>query len=206
MKEVLEFAFTPGFPPAHIWLGVSVESQKYADERIPLLLQTPAAVRFLSVEPMLEAVDLENLPSASGIGRYLNCLSNAGADPGALIPSKIDWVICGGESGPGARGFNLAWAESLLGQCRDAGVPFFMKQAGSVPVMDESAWSEKYSPMRGLAAEKRYWLKASHDKRAPLGCVPLVMKDRKGGDPAEWPELLRVREFPTSQKTEAVPA
>ena len=173
------------WPRPNIWLGVSVEDQQRADERIPLLLQTPAAIRFLSVEPLLEAVDLENLPSASGIGRYLNCLSNAGVDPGAEIPSKIDWVICGGESGPGARPFNLAWAESLLAQCRSADVPFFMKQIGSKP----------------------------YDDTKPVGkngdayiYQPLPLTDRKGGDPAEWSESLRVREFPRPAVREAVSA
>lgn len=149
------------WPVPHVWCGVSVESQKYADERIPLLLQTPAAVRFLSVEPQLEAVDLEELPSASGIGRHLNALSNAGVDAGADIPTKIDWVICGGESGPGARPFNLSWAESLREQCKAAGVAFFMKQVGV------NSWPRN-----------------------------LLTKDRKGGDPSEWPEGLRVREWP----------
>jgi protein gp37 len=174
MREMMSFAAV--FAQPNIWLGTSVESQKYADERIPLLLQTPAAVRFLSVEPMLEAVDLENLPSASGIGRYLNCLSNAGADPGAIIPSKIDWVICGGESGPGARPFNLAWAESLQEQCKAAGVAFFMKQAGSAPTWD---------PECGIKTQE------------------FLCTDSKGGDPSEWPEHLRVRQFPAERTVTA---
>jgi len=158
------------WPRPNIWIGVSVEDQQRADERIPLLLQTPATVRFLSVEPQLEAVDLENLPSASGIGRYLNCLSNAGVDPGADIPSKIDWVICGGESGPGARPFNLAWAESLLAQCDAANIPFFMKQIGSRPI-----WPEQNITL-------------------------IIPGNSKGGDPSEWPAHLRVREFPKVQE------
>jgi protein gp37 len=141
------------WPQKHIWPGVSVESQKYADERIPLLLQTPAGVRFLSVEPMLEAVDL---------GDY------------KPLDVYIDWVICGGESGPGARPFNLAWAESLMEQCKDAGVPFFMKQIGSNPVNSATA---------------RLLPKAHSTER-----------DRKGGDPSEWPEHLRVRQFPGAEK------
>jgi protein gp37 len=196
MQQLLtqEFAFNksplPQWAPSkwpfpNIWLGTSVESQKYADERIPLLLQTPAAVRFLSVEPMLEAVDL--------IGKDWqdSALHQYEQDP------KIDWVICGGESGPGARPFNLAWAESLMEQCQDAGVAFFMKQIGSVPTLDEKIWSDRYSPMRGLAADKKYWLKASHDKRAPKGEVPLLVKNSKGGDPSEWPAHLRIRQFPS---------
>lgn len=181
MESVFSFKYsnsTSQFTPPHLWAGVSVEDQQRADERIPLLLQTPAAVRFLSVEPMLEAVDLEHLPSFSGIGRYLDCLSNAGVDRGADIPSKIDWVICGGESGPGARPFNLAWAESLQAQSKAASVPFFMKQVGTNP-----QWPDNLK--RGI-----HWDRS----------------DRKGGDPSKWPESLRVREFPTVETREAVTA
>jgi protein gp37 len=114
-----------------VWQGVSVENQKAADVRIPLLLQTPAAVRFISAEPLLGPVNLEELPSASGIGRHLDALSNAGVDKGALIPNKLDWCIIGGESGPGARPMNPDWARSLRDQCQAAKVAFFMKQMGS---------------------------------------------------------------------------
>ena len=165
------------WPLPNLWLGVSVESQQYADERIPLLLQTPAAVRFLSVEPMLEAVDLENLPSASGIGRHLNCLNNSGVDSGVEIASKIDWVICGGESGPGARPFNLAWAEYLQEQCKVAGVAFFMKQMGSFPFNGSKIVGR--DRINGATLHQR-----------------IRLKDSKGGDMSEWPEHLRVREFP----------
>lgn len=121
-------AIATGLP--NVWLGVSVEGQEAADKRIPLLLQTPAVVRFISAEPLLGPVSLEELPSASGIGRYLDALSTAGVDPGALIPTKLDWVICGGESGPGARPMHPDWARSLRDQCQSAGVPFFFKQHG----------------------------------------------------------------------------
>jgi hypothetical protein len=87
-------------------------------------------------------------------------------------------VICGGESGPGARPFNLAWAESILEQCKAAGVPFFMKQIGGRP------YASKDSPSFGYST---------------LVFREHFMKDRKGGDPSEWPEHLRVREFPQSQ-------
>lgn len=125
---VLEWS---GLPLPNVWLGTSVENQKYADERVPFLLQTLAAVRFISAEPLLGPIDLTSLPSASGIGRYLDSLSNAGVDPGALISSKLDWVICGGESGPGARPCNTEWLESIVNQCREAKTPCFVKQLGS---------------------------------------------------------------------------
>src|ERR1700677_1725131 len=160
----------------NIWLGVSVESQKYADERIPLLLQTPAAVRFLSVEPMLEAVNLREVCSCGHIHSETCCeiIRDAHGSYACGCPSRcgiqmgIDWVICGGESGPRARPFNLAWAESLHEQCKTWDVPFFMKQIGS-----NATFNERPYPFR----EK-------------IGAY-----DRKGGDPAEWPEHLRIREL-----------
>ncbi len=109
-------------PLPNLWLGVSVEDQKAADERIPLLLQTPAAKRFISAEPLLGAVDLE--AAAHGF----TC---AGTDDGRSHPLRgLDWVICGGESGPNARPMHPDWARSLRDQCADADVPFFFKQWG----------------------------------------------------------------------------
>src|SRR3990167_7231005 len=135
-----------GHPLKNVWLGVSAEDQATADERIPLLLQTPAVVRWLSIEPLLGPVDLTALPSASGIGRHLDALSNAGVDPGALIPSKIDWVVVGGESGPNARPMHPDWARALRDQCQAADVPFFFKQWGEWrPICKgESEW---YQPI-----------------------------------------------------------
>jgi protein gp37 len=168
----------------NVWLGVSIEDQQRADERIPLLLQTPASVRFLSVEPMLEAVDLDG--EGIGTAHALGCGDPSHRDRNDGDCRGVDWVICGGESGHGARPFNLAWAESLLGQCKNAGVPFFMKQIGGVPMWTEDFWRSQ--PIRLLCCNNR--------DRVPPGHVPLKMVDRKGGDPAEWPEHLRVREFP----------
>jgi protein gp37 len=113
-----------GRVPSHIWLGVSVENQAAADERIPLLLQVPAAVRFLSCEPLLEGVNLERVDWNGSTG--LCVLERA--------PTRIDWVIVGGESGSKARPFDLAWARSIRDQCAAAGVPYFFKQAGARPV------------------------------------------------------------------------
>lgn len=102
----------------HVWLGVSVEDQATADERIPLLLETPAAVRWVSAEPLLGPVDFqrfqEHLPPAVHLG-WLD---------------DIDWLVCGGESGPGARPMHPDWARSARDQCVAAGVPFFFKQWG----------------------------------------------------------------------------
>jgi protein gp37 len=111
----------------NVWLGVSVEDQRAADERIPLLLRTPAAVRFLSCEPLLGPVDL---------GRWLICEPCDDGRPvtmGTILHCqnpRLDWVIVGGESGPGARPMHPDWARSLRDQCQAAGVPFFFKQWG----------------------------------------------------------------------------
>lgn len=95
-------------PLAHIWLGVSAEDQATADERLPLLLQTPAAVRWLSAEPLLGPLDLRPY----------------------LEPSGLQWVVAGGESGPRARPLQLAWVRAIRDACAAAGVPFFFKQVG----------------------------------------------------------------------------
>lgn len=117
----------PSLSPAPwIWLGVSVEDQATADERIPLLLQTPAAVRFLSCEPLLSEVDLRRLCSPYEIDA-LNPESN---EDTYYETVSIDWVIVGGESGTHARPMHPAWVRSLRDQCVSAGVPFFFKQWG----------------------------------------------------------------------------
>ena len=123
-------------PLPNVWLGVSVENQAAADERIPWLLQTPAAVWFVSVEPMLEAVNL-HLSSMSADGYRMlsrwygpDGFDKTGSQP-ELEQRELDWVICGGESGPGARPMHPDWARSLRDQCQAAGVPFFFKQWGA---------------------------------------------------------------------------
>lgn len=120
----------------HIWLGVSVENQARADERIPILLEIPAAVRFISVEPMLGPVILsqgyvdylagwhtepEHAPGCNG-----SCYSCP--VPVQVQDDGLDWVVCGAETGPGARPMELAWARSLRDQCQAEGVPFFFKR------------------------------------------------------------------------------
>jgi protein gp37 len=156
------------WPLPNVWLGVSVENQRFADERIPLLLQTPAAVRFISAEPLLGPVDLLRIPRAGQHHDYLT-----GEYTGALekrTTSRLDWVIVGGESGAGARPMDLAWARSIVQQCQAAGVPVFVKQLGA-------------KPAEGLAYPGRQSFRNLHNK--------------KGGDPSEWPEDLRVlRQFP----------
>lgn len=104
------------WPWPNVWLGTSVETQQFADERIPHLLRVPAAVRFLSVEPLLGPVDLSAF------------LPTPLCEDGLPL---LDWVIVGGESGARARPFDLAWARSIRDQCRAAGTAFFFKQGGA---------------------------------------------------------------------------
>lgn len=143
-------------PLPNVWLGVSVEDQKRADERIPDLLQTPAAKRFLSCEPLLGSVDLERVLYKedyyeSGANHYIDVLRGgfwspwgpgfrAGQDGepknhftnhSDLKDCLIDWVIVGGESGKGARPMHPDWARTIRDQCAAANVPFFFKQWGS---------------------------------------------------------------------------
>jgi protein gp37 len=171
----------------NVWLGVSVENQKAADERIPLLLQTPAAVRFVSAEPLLGPVDLK-LGGKNFGGRW-KCSScglvgtNAdeiGMGRCAQCGHEIDeedcgihWIICGGESGHGARPMNISWVKSIIQQCEAAGTSVFIKQLGSRPIGDHP----------GCLID--------------CGCgLHNGFHDRKGGDISEFPIDLQVREFP----------
>lgn len=109
------------WPLPNVWLGVSVENQKAVDERIRHLLQTPAAVRFLSMEPLLGEVNLE-------FNVQFEHPDNEGYGVDAI--KGLDWVIVGGESGPHARPMHPDWARDIRDQCQAAGVPFFFKQWG----------------------------------------------------------------------------
>lgn len=117
-----------GMPLPNVWLGVSVEDQTRADERIPLLLQAPATKRFASCEPLLGLVTLHDWLTRDWHPTM----------PPETTP-RIDWVIAGGESGPGARPMHPDWVRSLRGQCTAAGVPFFFKQWGGwIPISQMS--------------------------------------------------------------------
>lgn len=125
--------------PRNVWLGVTAENQEKANERIPILLQIPAAKRFVSVEPMLGSVDLEDWFESSQFCNACGSVQLETDDTSCrrcgdirTRPGKngLDWVICGGETGPGARPMHPDWARSLRDQCVSAGVPFFFKQQG----------------------------------------------------------------------------
>lgn len=137
------------WPLPNVWLGVTAENQETANERIPTLLQMPAAKRFVSVEPMLGAVDLTEIPLGPN-GYGLNFELNA---PNGWITGyrengspkvhrndqygKLDWVICGGETGPGARPMHPDWVRNLRDQCVGADVPFFFKAWGDYCYVDQ---------------------------------------------------------------------
>lgn len=124
---------TKDWPLPNVWLGVSAENQKTADERIPLLLDTPAAIRFVSCEPMLGQIDLRPYlwASCSFDNPSTFPMMNGPRRNEAIAPAGLlHWVICGGESGPYARPLHPDWARGLRDQCADAGVPFFFKQWG----------------------------------------------------------------------------
>lgn len=210
MMELLPHLRYPGGqkwmdrPERHIWMGVSVETQ-FEEERIEHLVQTPAAVRFLSLEPLLQPIDL-----SKWLIRDADCPTCRGArvdtcdDPGCPCDGhmhtgevcgwrghrrKIHWVIVGGESGPRARRMQLDWVRTIVAQCKEKGVPVFVKQLGSKP---QSGWKSRQQPNCGCREAGCPHL---------LMALPIVMKlkDGHGGDPEEWPEDLRVREFPEHQ-------
>jgi protein gp37 len=164
-KHTGPFART-AWPLPNVHLGTSVEDQQRADERIPLLLQCPAALHWVSAEPLLGPVTLAKL-------------MHTGADDHDRIGRKtwanamyhLGWVVVGGESGPGARPFDVAWARSLIEQARGLPTRVFVKQLGARPYGDATTIYGDQQRVTTLA-------------------------DRKGGDMAEWPDDLRVREVP----------
>lgn len=132
------------WPLPNVWLGVSVEDQAMADERIPILLQTPAAVRWLSMEPLLGPVDLQLVDFDGATG--LAVLDNP--------PWQVRWVVVGGESGPGARPMHPDWVRSIRDQCQTANVPFLFKQWGAWIPIDQPWMQDSPRPL----AENETWL------------------------------------------------
>jgi protein gp37 len=197
-REVVErrIALGSAWPLPNVWLGVSAEDQRTADERVPELLATPAAVRWISVEPQIGPVSLRAFlgcprchdtgsESVPGGGKPCGvCFDVSQGSPRGFGPARggkagpfLDWVVQGGESGPRARPFNVAWADSLREESAAAGVAYFLKQLGSRPVGLGHSRSA-----RGLKA---------------LGPAP---RHPKGGDPENWPERMRVRQWPKERR------
>ena len=153
------------WPLPNVHLGVSVEDQKTADERIPLLLQTPAAVRFVSAEPLLGRLALSSFMPRHAVNEHGDCANWCSACGPNEPKPRLDWVIVGGESGPGARDCEVAWVRRVVSDCKAADVPVFVKQLGSDPIVEP-------------------------------GPISFPSSHKKGADMNEWPEDLRVREFP----------
>ncbi|MGP8269092.1 MAG: DUF5131 family protein [Terracidiphilus sp.] len=139
INGVLAPGYNVGWPMRNVREGTSICTQKEADDLIPIFLQTPAALRFVSCEPLLGPIDLTRVDD-NGDGYFstldgMMCCEGRGWKQGP----KLDWVIVGGESGPRARPMHPEWARGLRDQCADADVPFFFKQWGEyLPVTDDS--------------------------------------------------------------------
>lgn len=208
----------PGTPEANIWhwpniwLGVSVENQEQADKRIPELLKIPAAVRFLSMEPLLGPVELNRIelrkhgatptPLSNDLGDWIAPLTGAFKDS-----PRIHWVIVGGESGHHARPMHPQWARSIRDQCQAAGVPYFFKQWGEwMPVekrlSDGGAWQIKSWSWPGVFNDsclldpdgqrsevtEDWWLNQRESKVLPMARVGKKMAGRLL-DGREWSEF-----------------
>lgn len=187
-QALIQAVHTIKWPLPNVWLGVSVEDQKTADERIPLLGRVPAAVRFVSAEPLLGPVDL--LPHLYG---QTSC-------------GRPDWVITGGESGPGARPCRLDWLRNVVQDCQEAGVACFVKQLGSKFAVNyyDHEYREEYESHGWEWPEPMDW--NTHHGQPPIGSrVRIQLKSRKGGDTDEWPPDLRVRQFPAPDGSTFVP-
>jgi protein gp37 len=167
------------WPLPNVWMGVSAENQQQADKRIPDLLATPAAIRFVSAEPLIGPIRF-NQQNPDGFWppnapqpdiawlRHVDW-----PDDCQYWSTGLDWVIVGGESGPRARPFHVEWASAIVAQCKAGRVACFVKQLGADP-----RWG-------------------------PDGLVLDMLHDSKGGDIAEWPDYyvgaLKVRQFPEAR-------
>lgn len=181
------------FPLPNVWLGTSVENQATANERIPHLLKCPAAVRFLSCEPLLGHITLSTGDLLTGFPRHITTQGHA-----VGAPLGIHWVIVGGESGHNARPIHIEHIRSIVQQCQSAGVPVFVKQLGAncrdrndAGFMGDPGDSWDVDPIHDVELHPDGIIEEYQG--AP---VRVRLRDRKGGDPSEWPEDLRVREWP----------
>lgn len=165
------------WPLPNVWLGISCEDQQRADARIPDLLATPAAVRFVSYEPALGPVDFTHIEFRRATW-YSALEDHDGFGLLGAVHPALDWVIVGGESGPGARPFEIKWARDVIRQCREAGVACFVKQLGAKPYSIADHISHRGNSLPLPNGFYRH------------------LNDRKGGNWDEWPADLRVRNFP----------
>lgn len=159
------------WPLPNVWLGTSIEQQPQA-KRVWDLFKCPAAVRFVSIEPMIGPVDLD----------AVEALYAAWIDRKPTMGIYLDWVIVGGESGANARACDVEWIRKIVKQCRVSKTPVFVKQLGALVGEAAPAQTQRWPDGTQVSPFEdgvRYWL-----------------KNKKGGNPSEWPEDLRVREFP----------
>ena len=191
----------PASVPEHVWVGATVVNQEEADRDIPKLLATPAHVRFLSMEPLLGPVDVEDflhlehphctgfVPSPRYEPGYCDRCAGHESDPIHTNPQgKVDWVIVGGESGPGARPMHPGWVRALRDQCVAAGVPFLFKQWGEWAPTDD----HPPSPSPKLRWEARVFIDS--DERGNQRRGPEVVRIGKKAagrllDGREWNEV-----------------
>lgn len=201
------------WPASNVWLGVSAEDQPRAADRIPQLLQTPAAVRFVSAEPLIGPIDLEQVPLPApgalfyGLRGVAQPLAERDTEPDdwkywTRRCARLDWLIVGGESGTTARPCHIAWVVFLLAQCQSAGVPCFVKQLGSDArgicdwehhVEQPPQLTDVHGTLSSVSGLPGTLCHAIDDAWWPCR---LKTRSRKGSDPSEWPDGLRVREFP----------
>lgn len=179
--EMIRFAsgwLTGSRVPKNVWLGASVENQEQADKRIPELLKIPARVRFLSCEPLLGHIAIEDYLPRYGCGRRCHHSNNKAdlcGEGGIIEFPAIEWVIVGGESGPKARPMHPDWARSLRSQCQTMGVPFFFKQHGEWLHWSQAKrwkdsrvadWEAHGSPITGFTDERVHiWGDNTHSYR-----------------------------------------
>lgn len=170
-ERMLKYFKEFGPPLPNVWLGVTVVNQPEANEKIPVLLRTPAAVRFVSIEPMLGAIEFDD-------GHYSDCDLYNGwgcdcdtSDKGWL--EMLDWVIVGGESGSGARPMHSDWARDVIKQCKEAGISVFFKQWGEWLPSDYRSFEE-------VQKEKHKYTGVARDDIKPLSADKIRMMYRIG--------------------------
>lgn len=184
----------------NVWLGTSVENQPTADDRVPKLLAVDAAVHFVSYEPALAAVNFESsLGGTRWIGGQRGHTHTGDGSPGCPLTEHhhhddrcrngLDLIIVGGESGRGSRPFNVDWARSTVQQGKRNSVAVFVKQVGSN--LEESLCKCEKCGRIDTDGNNLFCTQCHAE-----GMHEHTIKDPKGGDPLEWPEDCRVREFP----------
>ena len=184
----------------NVWLGTSIACQEDADRNIPLLLKCRdlAPVLFLSIEPLIGPVDLSK--------SFQYCDESHGHVGHPFVPDAngcnsggIDWVIVGGESGPKARPCRPEWIRSIVKQCRDAETKCFVKQLGANVVTRNDMVEDAFNGRDGWPdPEVEHDIHGYRENYQGADCR-IRLRDPKGGDPEEWPEDLRVREFPSEE-------